>query len=99
MKNRYEIIKSLYPNYLILIKKKNKYFTFNIDKNILKYINYKKNKDLEKKNINYLILDNLDIIKTTDYKEKNKYYTYLIKSSIIINIESRLLNEKENNCS
>ena len=39
MKERYEVIKKLYPNYLILIIKNNKYYTFDEDKIIFNYIN------------------------------------------------------------
>ena len=56
MKERYEVIKKLYPNYLILLIKNNKYYTFDEDKLIFNYLKRKFN------NINYIILDNLDII-------------------------------------
>ena len=56
MKERYEVIKKLYPNYLILLIKNNKYYTFDEDKLIFNYLKRKLN------NINYIILDNLDII-------------------------------------
>ena len=56
MKERYEVIKKLYPNYLILLIKNNKYYTFDEDKIIFNYLKRKLN------NINYIILDNLDII-------------------------------------
>ena len=56
MKERYEVIKKLYQNYLILLIKNNKYYTFDEDKIIFNYLKRKLN------NINYIILDNLDII-------------------------------------
>ncbi len=72
MKERYEVIKKLYPNYLILIIKNSKYYTFDEDKLIFNYLKRKLN------NINYIILDNLDIIVKKEYE--NNYY-YLLKDS------------------
>src|SRR5574344_484532 len=97
MKNRYLVIKRLYPNYLILIKNKHyKDISLYKDANILKFIKYKRLHDLERRCINYLILNNLEIEKIKDYQNKNKYETFLLKSSIIKIIEMRLENEKEN---
>ena len=41
MKERYEVIKKLYPNYLILLIKNNKYYTFDEDKLIFNYLKRK----------------------------------------------------------
>ena len=46
MKERYEVIKKLYPNYLILIRYKDKLKTFKEDKIIYNYINKNINKYL-----------------------------------------------------
>ena len=54
MKERYEVIKKLYPNYLILIRYKDKIKTFKEDKLIYNYLN----KNIDKLHINYIILDN-----------------------------------------
>ena len=54
MKERYKVLKNIYPYYLILIKKNNKYYTFYEDKLI-----YKNIKNLN--NINYIVLNNLEI--------------------------------------
>ena len=97
MKNRYSEIKKLYDDYLILIKKKNKYLSYENDKEILDYIKFSKVKELKKRKINYLILENLDIIEMIDNKEKNKYYTYFIKVKIkrmLEIIKERMINEK-----
>ena len=56
MKERYNVLKHIYQNYLILIIKNNKYYTFDEDKLIFNYLKRKLN------NINYIILNNLDII-------------------------------------
>ena len=61
-------MKKLYPNYVVIILKKGKYITFDIDNKIVNFIDYK----LDKYNINYLILDNLEIIKIINYTN-NKY--------------------------
>ena len=73
MKNRYKFAKMLYQDYVILILKNKKLYTY--DNNILidfKYIN-----KLKKLHINYVILDNLDIIKK-EYSD-NKYLEYYLK--------------------
>ena len=75
--NRYVFFKRCYPNYLILINKNNKIKSYNIDKEILKYLGIEEidiNK-INKLNINYLILENINIINKKDYKD-NKYYLY-----------------------
>ena len=89
MKERYEVIKKLYPNYLILIIKNNKYYTFDEDKLIFNYLN----RNLNKYEINYIILDNLDIIVKKEY-ENNNYLNYYFKINLINILERRLLNEK-----
>lgn len=87
MKERYEVIKKLYPNYLILLIKNNKYYTFDEDKLIFNYLKRKLN------NINNIILDNLDIIVKKEY-ENNNYLNYYFKVNLINILERRLLNEK-----
>ena len=81
MKNRYEFIKKIYKDYIIFIVKKDKYYTLDNDKLICNYydINIK---NINKFNINYLVLDNLDIVEIKEYND-NSYYEYLIKSIII----------------
>ena len=61
MKERYNVLKHIYQNYLILLIKNNKYYTFDEDKLIFNYLKRKLN------NINYIILDNLDIIVKKEY--------------------------------
>ena len=56
--NRYKFIKKMYPDYLILIVSKKNLISFNIDNLIYKYYKDK----VFKLNINYIILDGLDII-------------------------------------
>lgn len=61
MYDKYILLKKLYPNYLILIKRKSDLMTFNNDKILYKY-----NKTLQ---IDHIIVDNLDIM------IKNNYHT------------------------
>ena len=87
MKERYDVLKHIYQNYLILIIKNNKYYTFDEDKLIFNYLKRKFN------NINYIILNNLDIIIKKEY-ENNNYLNYYFKVNLINILERRLLNEK-----
>ena len=89
MKERYNVLKHFYQNYLILIIKNNKYYTFDEDKLIYTYIN----RNLNKHEINYIILNNLDIIVKKEY-ENNYYLNYYFKVNLINILERRLLNEK-----
>lgn len=85
MKNRYQIIKKLYPNYLILFLKKEKYISVGIDKKIIKYLKIKSFKKINNYKINYLILDNLEITYKQNFNEENIYQrTYLIVSLLEI---------------
>lgn len=69
--NRYNFIKKMYPDYLILLVSKNNYTSFYLDKLIYSYYLDK----VFKLNINYIILDGLDIIKKVKFTN-NKYYYY-----------------------
>ena len=78
MKERYEVIKKLYPNYLILIRYKDKIKTFKEDNLIYNYLN----KNIEKLHINYIILNKLDIEKIKEYSDNN-YINIYFKIKII----------------
>jgi len=96
MYNRYNEIKNLYKNYLIIIKVKDKYKTIGMDNRIYEYLNLKKFKYLKNKQINYLILDNLDIVEKKD-NENNRYDEYYIKTkltNVLRVVERRLANEE-----
>ena len=94
MINRYNFTKNVYKDYLIIIRRKNKYYTFSKDKKILNYINFKdKIYVIKKKQITYLVLDNLDIIDITKY-DNNNYNKYLYLSyidDILLEIRRRLI--------
>ena len=78
MKERYRIIKNLYPNYLIFIEVKNKYKLLDIDKKIIDIFGL----DIIK-NVNYLKLDNLDRIEKKEYINNN-YNIYYLKTKLIM---------------
>ena len=84
--NRYKFTKDIYDNYIVLLYRKNKYYTYGIDKQILEYIKFNnKTYILRKYNINYLVLDELDIIEKYEYLD-NQYDRYIF----LINIEKIL---------
>ena len=65
---------------MILILKKDKYISFGRDRKILEYLKFdNKTNILRKKKVNYLVLDELDIIEKYEYdnNQLNKYL-YLI---------------------
>ena len=74
MKERVEIIKKLYPNYLILVKSQDKLKLIGIDKLIADKFGLE--------NVNKLILDNLDIINIQEY-DNNLYELYYLKIRLI----------------
>ncbi len=74
MKERVEIIKKLYPNYLILVKSQDKLKLIGIDKLIADTFGLE--------NVNKLILDNLDIINIQKY-DNNLYELYYLKIRLI----------------
>ena len=90
MKEKYEVIKKLYPNYLILFKVKDKYKSINIDKDIIDYFKLK-----NLKYVNKIILNNLDVEVREDY-DNNLYNIYYIKIKLIKYLKG-LYYEKENN--
>ena len=77
MKERIDIIKNLFPDYLIVIKVKDKIKFMGIDKKIVDNFGY-----LNLKNVNKLILDNLAILKKEEY-DNNLYKEYYLKTRLI----------------
>ena len=78
--NRYSFTKEVYSNYIILLKRKNRYYSYSIDRKVLDYIKFKdKTYILRKKHINYLVLDELDIIEKDEYSDSQlDKYIYLV---------------------
>lgn len=93
MFTRYKFIKKLYPNYLVIIKYNDKFKSFRMDCLLLNYlIDNNKIKKLNKLKINYVILNNLDIIEINEYLNNN-YYRYIKVSylnMVLIKIKDRL---------
>ena len=85
-KYRYQFTKDTFPGYIVFLVVKRKYITYDNDLEILKYIKYKdKLSLLDKHKINYLVLDNLDIIIQKKFEDNNYYkYLYLIKLDKVI---------------
>ena len=85
-KYRYQFTKDTFPGYIVFLVVKRKYVTYDNDLEILKYIKYKdKLSLLDKYKINYLVLDNLDIIIQKKFEDNNYYkYLYLIKLDKVI---------------
>lgn len=88
--NRYSFTKKVYPNYVVLLIHKNKYYSYDIDRKILNYIKFKnKTYILRKKHINYLVLDELDIIEKYDYDDNmfDKYVHLIYLNKIFDKIK------------
>lgn len=98
MYNRYLFAKNIYKDYVILIAKKGKYYSFDKDKRILDYINPKNGKIiyiLKKFSINFVVLDDLEILGIGKFKINN-YYKYLYLSyfkKILFEMKGRFANE------
>ena len=84
--NRYIFFKRCYPDYLILINKNKKIKSYNRDREILHYLEIDDITKIDKLNINYLILENVNIVNIKTYKY-NKYYLYYKRYRFIILIK------------
>ena len=94
MYNRYSLLKKFNKRSIILVKGKNRYISFGRDLQILKYIKFEFNYDycnlnyLDKYNVNYIVLDNLNVVIDKRYKVNNymKYLklSYLCKILMVI---------------
>lgn len=88
MKNRYNMAKLWYNEYVILIVKKGKLYTYINNK----LVNFKYIRKLREYHINYIIIDNLDIYKK-EYIDNN-YNLYYLKyelAHILNNINKKLI--------
>ena len=85
--NRYKFTKNVYHNHIVLLYKKNRYYTYGIDKKILEYIKFNNEPYmLRKYRINYLVLDELDIIENYEYMDNQiARYIYLLYINKIMN--------------
>lgn len=83
MYNRFKFLRLLYRGYLILIVKSEgssyRYHTFGKDRMLFNYLNNDRKmlfKKLNKYHINYVLVDNLDIISERKFDDNN-YYKFL----------------------
>lgn len=95
---RYSYIKKLYPNRLIIIKTKKGYTSFNKDKILLDYlINSHKIHNIDNLELDYLIVDNMLVVKEGVFTNNN-YYKYLKVASTIFVLENikTIINQRVN---
>ena len=92
--NRYKFTKNIYPDYIVLLTRKNKYITFDIDLKLIDYLEVDEDLNiLDKLHINYLVLDDLEIINIKSYKYNNydKYCLGLVINKVVKKIGNRLI--------
>ena len=98
--NRYSFLKRMDRKRIILIRGKNKYISFDRDLEILRYIDFKMEyscsslKYLDKYNINYVVVDNLDVVVSKKFFSNNymKYLKLIYLKRILLNIGNNLGN-------
>ena len=98
--NRYSFIKRMNRNSIILIRGNKKYISFDRDLDILRYINFNMEysnsnlKYLDKYSINYIVIDNLDVVVSKLYNNNNyrKYLKLMYLKKILLNIGNNLGN-------
>ena len=94
MKNRYIFFKRLYKDYLLLFIKKDKLLSFNIDNRIISILSSSSNNILEvltTNSINYIIVDNLDIIEIKTFT--NNSYNLYKKKAYLITLSNIIINK------
>ena len=79
-------MKQCHQKDLIILKKRNKYYSFSYDQKILELIGFNNNfKIFDQICINYKIIDNLEIIKSKNYSDNNyRKYLYIVKIKQIL---------------
>ncbi len=75
---RYKFTKLVYKDTMVIFLEKGKYMSIKVDKDILNYIKFKDLSDLNKNNINYLVLDGLSI-KHINKFNNNRYQIFYVK--------------------
>ena len=92
--NRYKFTKNIYPDYIVLLTRKNKFITFDIDLKLIDYLEVDEDLTiLDKLHINYLVLDDLEIINIKSYKDNNydKYCLGLVINKVVKKIGNKLI--------
>lgn len=98
--NRYSFIKRMNRNSIILIRGNKQYISFDRDLDILRYIDFKMEycysslNYLDKYCINYIVIDNLDVVISKFYSKNNyrKYLKLMYLKKILLNIGNNLGN-------
>lgn len=93
-KYRYTFTKKVYPDYVVFIMRRGKLLTYDNDLMIINYIGYDNDINiLDKYKINYLVLDDLDIVDIKKYNDNNYYkYLYIVMlKKVIKNIGNNLV--------
>lgn len=80
--NKFEFIKTIYREYVVVIIKKDQKRLDNFDKRLLNYLHITKITELKRYNINYIIIDNKDEI-LYEYKSICNNYSYYIFKCIL----------------
>lgn len=91
--SRYKFIKKLYPNTLVLFYDKGKYSSLATDQFILNFIQFTSLYSLEKRKINYLVVQNMNILERKKFLD-NKYsfyYSEVRLLNILERIKERLM--------
>ena len=86
--------KRLYKDYLLLFTKKDKLLSFNIDNRIISILSSSSNNILEvltTNSINYIIVDNLDIIEIKKFT--NNIYNLYKKKAYLITLSNIIINK------
>lgn len=86
--------KRLYKDYLLLFIKKDKLLSFNIDNRIISILSSSSNNILEvltTNSINYIIVDNLDIIEIKTFT--NNSYNLYKKKAYLITLSNIIINK------
>lgn len=94
--NRYLFVKKYNRRSLILIRGRNKYISFDKDLDILKYVKFKFEYKysnvsyLDRYNIDYIVIDNLDVIVDKKFDDNNymKYLKIMYLKKILDEIKS-----------
>lgn len=88
---RVGFLKKLYSDYVIFVLKNEKYYVFKDDRLVIENLISKsvlKEKDIDKINdVNYIILDNLTILKK--YETYENKYNYILKKRKLIEMLKR----------
>ncbi len=75
-KNRYIFIKRTYPKSVVVFIKKGKYVSYGLDKEFLKYWHFKKINDLNYWHINYLVVENMQILEHKEFLNNSYDFRY-----------------------